>query len=228
MTGLDWLLLVIVALSAVIGLFRGLIAIVVSLVAWLLAGLAAWLFGGELGRSLFGDGTLDAGAPGWGEYLGGYAIAFGVVWIAVALLGWMLRRLAHSAGLSGIDRLSGFGLGVVRGVFLACVLLLMLGLTTVPTQPAWRESAGVAVLRPAAEWMRAALPVWMRGRVDLEGRGASLQDDVQAGAASIRDTLPAALPEALPLPLPVQDAPEHDETSPASTRGSAPDGARID
>lgn len=219
MTGLDGLLLVIVAVSAVLGLFRGLIGIAVSLAAWLLAGLAAYLFGGDVGRSLFGDG-----AAGWGDYLGGYAIAFGVVWIAVALLGWVLRRLAHSAGLSGIDRLSGFGLGVVRGVFLACVLLLMLGLTTVPTRPVWRESAGVAALLPVAAWMRGALPDWMRQRVDLHGTGGSLQSTVQTGAARLDAALPHAITEALPLPLPEQDAPDSPEISP----DPAPDGARAD
>jgi membrane protein required for colicin V production len=74
MTALDWVLLLIVGVSGLLGLLRGMIGVVMSLVAWLLAGLAAYLFGGDVGRSLVTDGQL-----GWGEYLGGYALSFAVV-----------------------------------------------------------------------------------------------------------------------------------------------------
>ena len=189
MTALDWVLLLIIGVSALLGLLRGLIGVVVSLVAWLLAGLAAYLFGGDVGRSLVTDGQL-----GWGEYLGGYALSFAAVWIVVALVGLVVRRIAHSAGLSEIDRLFGLGLGVVRGVFFACVLLLMLGMTSIPGKPAWRESTGVSLLLPGAKWMRSCLPPWAQQRVDLEGRGASLQAVVQAEAKTLREALPHGLP----------------------------------
>lgn len=242
MTALDWVLLLIVVLSGVLGLLRGMIGVVVSLVAWLLAGIAAWLFGGDVGRSLATDGQL-----GWGEYLGGYALSFAAVWIAVALVGLLVRRLAHEAGLSGLDRLFGFGLGVVRGVFFACVLVLLLGLTGIPGSRAWRDSPSVAVLMPAAEWMRGALPPWLAQRVDLEGRGTSLQAQVQAQARQlggvVPEALPAAIPEALaegPLPgalpeLLPQAVPEratprtdpHRVTPDPPSQGSVPDDRRV-
>ncbi|GAB3088750.1 CvpA family protein [Lysobacter terrae] len=197
MTALDWVLLLIVGVSAVLGLFRGLIGVVMSLVAWLLGGLAAYLFGDDVGRSLLTDGQA-----GWGEYLGGYALSFAVVWIAVALVGLVVRRLVHGAGLSGVDRLFGLGLGVVRGLFLACALLLMLGLTSIPGKDAWHESAGVALLLPVAQWMRAAMPPWMAQRVDLEGRGTSLQAQVEAQTEQLKRVMPEALPESIPEILP--------------------------
>lgn len=197
MTALDWVLLLIVGASALFGLLRGLIGIAMSLAAWLLAGLAAYLFGGEVGRSLVTDGQL-----GWGEYLGGYALSFFAVWIAVALVGLVVRRIAHSAGLSEVDRVFGFGLGLVRGVFLACVLLLMLGVTSIPGTAAWRESNGVTLLLPGAKWMRGWMPEWMRQRVDLEGRGNSLQERMQVDTAVLKQALPMALPEPLPEVLP--------------------------
>ena len=246
MTALDWVLLLIVGVSGLLGLLRGMIGVVMSLVAWLLAGLAAYLFGGDVGRSLVTDGQL-----GWGEYLGGYALSFAAVWIAVALVGLVVRRLAHEAGLSGVDRLFGFGLGVVRGLFFACALLLMLGLTSIPGKRAWRESAGVATLLPVAKWMRGAMPPGMAQRVDLEGRGTSLQAQVQAETEQLRQampnglptsipealskgTLPQALPEAIPelLPrtLPNQAAPRPDPklvTPDPPSHGPAPDDKRV-
>jgi membrane protein required for colicin V production len=184
MTALDWGLLLIVGLSALLGMLRGLIGVAVSLAAWLLAGIAAYVFGGEVGRSL-GDGEM-----GWLSYLGGYALMFVAVWIGVGLFGMVLRRIAHSAGLSEMDRLMGLGLGAVRGVFFACALLVVLGMTTLPRQPAWQGSMVAAVLMPGAELMRAALPDAMARKVDLEGRGTSLQATVQAEAKNLEDKLP--------------------------------------
>ena len=114
-------------------------------------------FGGDVGRSLATDGQL-----GWGEYLGGYALSFAAVWIAVALVGLIVRRLAHEAGLSGLDRLFGFGLGVVRGVFFACVLVLLMGFTSMPREPQWRSSQTMPVFEPGARWLRSLLPAALR------------------------------------------------------------------
>ena len=197
MTALDWILLLVVGISALLGVLRGLIGIAVSLAAWLLAGSAAWLFGGDVGRSLVTDGQL-----GWGEYLGGYALSFAVVWVAVALLGLLVRRIAHSAGLSEVDRLFGLGLGLVRGVFFACALLLLLGMTRLPGKPTWRDSTGVAMLLPGVAWMRSWMPPWMQQRVDLEGRGTSLQNEAQALQKVLPQGLPAALPESIPEAMP--------------------------
>ncbi len=200
MTVLDWVLLLVVGVSTLLGALRGLIGVAASLAAWILAGLAAFHFGGEVSASLVDDGSL-----GWGEMLGGYALSFAAVWIVVGLLGWLVRRMAHSAGLSGMDRTLGLGLGLVRGVFFACVLLLLLGLTTVPREQAWRHATLVPMLVPGAQWLRACLPPWMAQRVDLEGRGTSLQASVQATAAQVQATaaqMPSMqLPQALPEPV---------------------------
>jgi membrane protein required for colicin V production len=244
MTALDWVLLLIVGVSGLLGLLRGMIGVVMSLVAWLLAGLAAYLFGGDVGRSLVTDGQL-----GWGEYLGGYALSFAIVWIAVALVGLVIRRLVHGVGLSGVDRLFGFGLGVVRGLFFACVLLLMLGLTGIPGKRAWQESAGVAVLLPVAKTVRNTMPPWMAQRIDLEGRGTSLQaeaeqlrqamqeglpiaDMVSEGVLS-RDALAERLPQALPehLPPATETAPRKKDpklvTPDPPSQGTPPDDAKV-
>lgn len=199
MTALDWVLLAIVGLSALLGLLRGVVGMAMSLAAWLLAGVVAYLFGGDIGRSLLSDGEL-----GWGEYLGGYAIGFFAVWMIVGLLGLVVRRLVHSAGLSGPDRMFGLALGVLRGVFFASVLVLMLGLTNLPRGRAWQDSTTVVVLLPAAKWMRGLLPPAVARRVDLEGRGASLQEVVQETVQEtemFREVLPHGRPRGLPEQL---------------------------
>lgn len=189
MTALDWGLLVIVALSALLGLARGLIGVAMSLAAWLLAGVAAFLYGDDVGRSL-GNST------GW--YVGGYALCFAMVWIGVGIIGMVVRRIAHSYGLSEIDRLMGLGLGLLRGVVLACALMLFLAMTSLPREPTWQGSMLAGMLMPGAELMRSALPDAIARKIDLEGNGTSLQDTVQAQARSLERELENKLESQLP------------------------------
>jgi len=183
MTALDWGLLLIVALSAVLGMARGLIGVAVSLGAWLLAGLGAFLFGGDVAR-----GLSDSGVS-WGSYIGGYTLCFAAIWLTVSILGWVIRTVAHSYGLSEMDRLMGLGLGTLRGLIFACALLVVLAMTTLPRERTWRESSVAQVLMPGAQLMRSALPQAMAHKVDLEGRGGSLQETVQSEAGQLEKNL---------------------------------------
>lgn len=192
MGAIDWVLLVIVGGSALFGLIRGFVGVLASLAAWVLAGWAAFHFGAQVGLLLATDGE-----PGTGQLLVGYALCFLVVLLAVGLVGWMVRKLLHSVGLSGVDRLFGLLLGVVRGAFVACALILLLALTELPRTPQWQTSPVVPVFVPGAQWMRAWLPDWVASRVDFRGQS-------DAPALVSRDGIPAsglALPDPVDLPL---------------------------
>lgn len=165
-SGLDWVLIVVVAASALLGLMRGFVGVVASLAAWVLAVWAALRFGGPLAVLLAGGG-----APGPGQLLAGYALGFIVVLLLVGVAGWLLRKLVRSVGLSGIDRVLGLLLGLLRGAVVACVLVLLMGLTAIPRTPDWQRSQVVPVFLPGALWLRGWLPDWVAQRVDL-GVGA--------------------------------------------------------
>jgi len=121
MGAVDWVLLAVVAVSALLGLMRGFVGVLASLVAWVLAGWAAFRFGAQLALMLAGDGE-----PGAGELLAGYALGFIGVMVVVGLVGWLVRKAVQSAGLSGLDRTLGLALGLARGAFVACALVLVL------------------------------------------------------------------------------------------------------
>lgn len=165
MATLDWILVAIVAASAVSGLMRGFVSAAASLMAWLLSGWAALHFGSEAGFLLASDGT-----PGVGEVFAGYVLCFVVVMVVVGLAGWAVARLVESAGLSGVDRLLGLGLGLARGALAGCILVLLLALTTLPREPSWRDSAVLPAFLPGVQLMRAWLPDWVAAQVDLGHR----------------------------------------------------------
>src|SRR3970282_1071997 len=102
MRATDWGLLAIVAVSALFGLMRGFVGVAASLVAWVMAGWAAFRFGGGVALMLARDGD-----PSAGQLFAGYALSFLVVLLVVGLVGWLLRKAGDSVGLSGLDRARG-------------------------------------------------------------------------------------------------------------------------
>lgn len=179
---IDLVLLVVIGLSALLGLLRGFVGIVVGTASWLLAGWAAFQFGDRAGHWLAADAV-----PSMTESVGGYALVFVAVLVAVALLGMLVRGGIEAMRLTGTDRILGFGLGLARGVLFAWVLVLLMGFTPWPREPAWQQSWLLPLLRPGADWMRAQLPVGLvadagLGKLPISGDNADL-DPGQAVAA---------------------------------------------
>ena len=166
MNATDLLLLGIILVSTLLGILRGFVGAVVSLVAWLLAGWAAFQYGARVALVLAGNE-----APGAGQLLAGYGLCFLGVLLVVGVVGWVVRKLVKAAGLSGADRALGGALGLARGGFVACVLVLLMGLTALPRDPGWRQSQVLPVLLPGAQWLRGWLPAWAAQRVDFDGDG---------------------------------------------------------
>ena len=87
MSATDWVLLAIVAVSALFGLMRGFVGVAASLVAWVLAGWAAFRFGASVALMLARDGE-----PSAGQVFAGYALSFIGVLLVVGLVGWLVRQ----------------------------------------------------------------------------------------------------------------------------------------
>lgn len=167
MSAVDWVLLAVVAMSALFGLMRGFIGVVASLLAWVMAGWVAFHFGAQAALMLAGGGE-----PSAGQMFAGYALSFIGVMVIVGVVGWLVRKLVHSIGLSGLDRMLGLVLGLARGALVACAMVLLLGLTEMPREAAWQASPVVPVFVPGARWLSGWLPPWVAQQVDF-GAGAA-------------------------------------------------------
>jgi membrane protein required for colicin V production len=196
MTSLDLVLAGVILASALFGLFRGFISALASLLAWILAGWAAFHYGAAVAVLL-----AEGGTPAATELFGGYALCFIVVMIVVGLIGWAVKLLVKAVGLSSLDRVLGLALGALRGVFIAVVMVLLMAFTALPQGPGWQRAQLLPHLVPAAQWLSRWLPEWTVQELDF-GNGPPAGDN---------DSLLA-----LPPPLDDPGAPPAPDTPPAT------------
>jgi len=159
MGGLDIAIIGVVALSAVISLVRGFVREAFSLAVWVLAFWVSWSFFRDLEVPL--RAWIDSPTARLG-------IAFAVLMIATLTVGglvnYLIIQLVERTGLSGTDRLIGMVFGTARGVLLVAVLVLLAGLTPLPSETWWFESSLIGYFEELALWLRDLLPPEMADR----------------------------------------------------------------
>jgi len=120
----DIVLAIIIMISALLGLERGLVKETLSLVIWATAFIAALYFGNTVGDTLGAMLGLQAGASVRGIF--GFIAVLISVLIGGAILQWLFAKLIKTTGLTGTDRFLGFLFGAARGIVVCTVALVAL------------------------------------------------------------------------------------------------------
>lgn len=136
MTAFDFALLGVLGVSTVLGMWRGLIKELLSLVAFGLAFLAAVWWGPRVA----GVSYLN-----WVQHdylrLGiAYAALFVATLLCVGLANVALSAMIKSTGLSPADRGLGGLFGLVRGALLVLVVVVIAGYTPLPQEAWWKQA----------------------------------------------------------------------------------------
>ena len=152
MTGFDYAFLGLVGIMTLLGLWRGLVSEVLALVAWVAAFLLARTFAAEVGSLL--SGLI---ADPYGRQVAGFILIFVGVLLATGVIRFLLRELLKAAGLGFSDRFLGGCFGLVKGIFIALVLVMLGGMVGV-AQAQWWEAARFA---PPLEAAVVAAKPWL-------------------------------------------------------------------
>lgn len=165
--GADWTILAIVLISAAVGLFRGLVKEVLSLVIWVVALVVAILFRVQVAAALPID---DPNVSDTVREILAFALLFFGVLIAGGLINHLVAKLIEITGLTGTDRVLGGCFGLGRGLVLVLVALVFLpGLVPVDEAAWWRDSVLIPRFLAFEDWARqvaADLSAWIAATLE--------------------------------------------------------------
>jgi membrane protein required for colicin V production len=148
-TWVDWAIIAIVAISALISLSRGFVKEALSLVTWIIAGAVAWMFGG--GLAPYFEHYIQTPSA---RVIAGCVILFVATLLVGALVNYLIGELIRVTGLSGTDRFLGMVFGAARGALLVVVAAGLLSLGPVQQDPWWQQSALLPKFLLVADWSK--------------------------------------------------------------------------
>lgn len=153
MTSFDYIVLTIVVASSLIGLLRGFLREVLSLVAYVAAFIAAIWWGPVASTWL--DTLIDNGLL---RTLAAYGTVFVLALLGVGLLNMALGALVDRTGLTPADHGLGAVFGAVRGFVLVLALIGLAGYTELPREPWWQQARTSAALVKGFQQVKFLLP----------------------------------------------------------------------
>jgi membrane protein required for colicin V production len=153
MLALDWIFAAVLLVSVLLGLWRGLVYEVLSLLSWLVALVAARYFAVDVAMWLPMQGSSDTLR---------YVVGFVLVFIAVVLVGSLIavvfKKLMTTVGLRPVDRVLGALFGALRGGLLLLLATAVVSATPLKSSAAWQESVAVAWAVSALKTIKPVLP----------------------------------------------------------------------
>ncbi len=146
-------LLGVLAFSVLLGLLRGMLMEVLSLMGWLVSWYAAQWWGVEAAQH------IPLGTPGADiNRVAGFVATFVTVLVGWALLSWLLQKLMRASPLNAGDRALGALFGFFRGLLVVTVIVMVVSLTPFAKAPVWQDSIGTRWSRGAIAVLTPVLP----------------------------------------------------------------------
>jgi membrane protein required for colicin V production len=152
-TSFDYLVLAILGVSALLGLMRGLIKEVLSLIAYVVAFMSSIWWGPIVSTWLaawINNGLLRTASA--------YGAVFFVVLLLVGLMNVTLGTLVKKTGLTPADHGLGGVFGLLRGVLFVLVLVALAGYTELPKESWWQDARLSRVAVQGVQQIKQLLP----------------------------------------------------------------------
>lgn len=149
----DYTFAIVIIVSTLISLIRGLVKEALSLASWIVAFWVGITFAKPaaplLAKWISNDGIRIVSA---------FFILFAITLILGTMLNFLISQIVQKTGLSGTDRILGMVFGAGRGVLLVALLVMAGSLTSMPKEQWWKASVFIPHVRPVAMWMQAFMP----------------------------------------------------------------------
>jgi membrane protein required for colicin V production len=149
MIAVDYIILAIILISAVMGLVRGLLREAIAVITWFLAIVLAWSFASSLEPVL---GGILVGSP-----LRIWA-ARAIIFVGVLLLGGavavILGHYVRVSMFAGMDKFLGFVFGIVRGIVIVGAFTIAIQALRMDEDARWKHSRLLPYASAVADALR--------------------------------------------------------------------------
>jgi membrane protein required for colicin V production len=135
MIAVDYIILAILIISAIMGLVRGLLREAVAVVTWFLAIVLAWYFGASL-EPLLGGVLVGSPLRIWAAR----AIIFVGILLLGGAVGVVLGHYVRVSMFAGMDKFLGFVFGIVRGIVIVGAFTIAIQALSMDQDPKWKNS----------------------------------------------------------------------------------------
>lgn len=177
MTAVDYIILVVIAISAIIGIVRGFIRETLSLISWIAAFWLAFVFAEPASASL--TGYIDKPTL---RVVAAFAGIFVATLLLLTLISYFLHKLLVGRGVQGTDRILGGLFGVARGLVIVAVLLILLKVIPVIEEQRLQQAILVRQFQPLVTMLTDVLPIDMRKYVQSQQAAKSTGKAVRSVA----------------------------------------------
>jgi membrane protein required for colicin V production len=160
MNALDVVLLALIALSVVLGLWRGLVRESFAVLAWVAGFPLASHFAPDVRLWLDLSDTSPALA-----FMLAWLLVFVAVWLVCHVLSQLLSGVLSVVGLGLVNRLLGGVFGFTRAVLSLLLLTLLVGFTPAVGHPLWQSAWVVQRAHQGVLWLKPFLPAPLEGWV---------------------------------------------------------------
>jgi membrane protein required for colicin V production len=184
MTAFDYFVILVVILSAGLGIWRGFVYEVFALGAWITGIVCAVVFGQKVAT------WITFNIDEWLKIIVAYALVFIAVFIAVSVAGFVFTKIVRAVGLSPVDRGLGAMFGVVRGVLIVTVVVFLASFSSLREADWWKQSASAKPFEVLAGVLRHRLPDSVTKHFKLQ---AVLQSPPLTGEDDVSNRISIAL-----------------------------------
>lgn len=152
-SALDWIFLAVLSLSLLVGLWRGIVREVLSLVGWVAAFFVAQIEAPRVAQWLPMSGSSEML-----RYAAGFVLVCIAVLVLTAVLAWAVKRFLSAVGLGVVDRLLGGVFGILRGAVVLLVFAVVAHMTPLVQSAAWQQAHGAPWLSQGLRLLKPVLP----------------------------------------------------------------------
>lgn len=150
MNWIDFSIIGVIFASMILGMLRGFVKEIISLMTWVAAFFVASLFANKLAIMFAGANAEPSSVT--------IAFSFGLLFLATMLagriIGFVFSSAINAGGiLSAGDRLFGAIFGLARGFIFTLAVVFIVQLTAFGSDTAWHESHLVNAYQPAVDWL---------------------------------------------------------------------------